>query len=137
MPKSGTEGNSESGGGSGKETKTLYACGLDAAVDVVGGKWKPMILWALYAGATLRFGELRRHIAGISEKVLIQQLRELESDGIVHREVYREVPPKVEYSLTPLGQSLNEALIPLGVWGDEHMQQLVANRECKKDGKAA
>lgn len=133
MPKSGAEGNSESG----KEAEPLYACGLDAAVDVVGGKWKPMILWALYAGATLRFGELRRHITGISEKVLIQQLRELESDGIVHREVYREVPPKVEYSLTPLGLSLNEALIPLGVWGDEHMRQLVANRESKKDGKAA
>ncbi|MGW5738698.1 MULTISPECIES: winged helix-turn-helix transcriptional regulator [Streptomyces] len=155
MPKSGAEGNSVSvsvtGGGVADgsdgctETKALYACGLDAAVDVVGGKWKPMILWALYAGATLRFGELRRHIAGISEKVLVQQLRELESDGIVHREVYREVPPKVEYSLTPLGMSLNEALIPLGVWGDEHMQQLVANRTCdprhqksgKGDGRAA
>lgn len=152
MPKSGAEGNSGSGrlpggggsasargsaGESAKETKTLYACGLDAAVDVVGGKWKPMILWALYAGRTLRFGELRRHVAGISEKVLIQQLRELESDGIVHREVYREVPPKVEYSLTPLGMSLNEALIPLGVWGDENMQRLVANRDGKKEGKAA
>ncbi|MGW7077283.1 winged helix-turn-helix transcriptional regulator [Streptomyces sp. NPDC054866] len=141
MPNSGAEGNSGSATGSavgsGKEGKTLYACGLDAAVDVVGGKWKPMILWALFASTTLRFGELRRNITGISEKVLIQQLRELESDGIVHREVYREVPPKVEYSLTPLGLSLNEALIPLGVWGDDHMQQLVANRECKKDGKAA
>ncbi|MFF1694102.1 winged helix-turn-helix transcriptional regulator [Streptomyces sp. NPDC058257] len=142
MPKHGTEGNSESGKGNGKgeggkEGKELYVCGLDAAVDVVGGKWKPMILWALYAGRTLRFGELRRHITGISEKVLIQQLRELESDGIVHREVYREVPPKVEYSLTALGLSLNEALIPLGVWGDEHMEQLVANRECKKEGTAA
>ncbi|MEV2249788.1 helix-turn-helix domain-containing protein [Streptomyces sp. NPDC050147] len=148
MPKSGAEGNSgsgrslggegsASGGGSAKETKTVYACGLDAAVDVVGGKWKPMILWALYAGRTLRFGELRRHITGISEKVLIQQLRELESDGIVHREVYREVPPKVEYSLTPLGTSLNDALIPLGVWGDENMQRLVANRDSKKEGKAA
>ncbi|MFG2648990.1 winged helix-turn-helix transcriptional regulator [Streptomyces sp. NPDC048436] len=137
MPKHGaegnSEGNSESTGSGGKETKQLYACGLDAAVDVVGGKWKPMILWALYAGRTLRFGELRRHITGVSEKVLIQQLRELESDGIVHREVYPEVPPKVEYSLTPLGLSLNEALIPLGAWGDEHMQQLVAGRE----GKAA
>ncbi|MEV8318206.1 helix-turn-helix domain-containing protein [Streptomyces sp. NPDC059900] len=115
----------------------MYVCGLDAAVDVVGGKWKPMILWALYAGRTLRFGELRRHIAGISEKVLIQQLRELESDGIVHREVYREVPPKVEYSLTPLGASLNEALIPLGEWGDAHMEQLVAGRGCNKEGTAA
>jgi DNA-binding HxlR family transcriptional regulator len=137
MPKRGAEGNSESTGGGagdgGKESKQFYVCGLDAAVDVVGGKWKPMILWALYAGRTLRFGELRRHISGVSEKVLIQQLRELASDGIVHREVYREVPPKVEYSLTPLGLSLNEALIPLGVWGDEHMRQLVANKE----GKAA
>ncbi|QEU92118.1 winged helix-turn-helix transcriptional regulator [Streptomyces kanamyceticus] len=105
-----------------------YSCGLDAAVDVVGGKWKPMILWALYAGKTLRFGELRRQIIGVSEKVLIQQLRELESDGIVHREVYREVPPKVEYSLTALGNSLNTALIPLGLWGDEHMQQVIANK---------
>ncbi|CAM5422811.1 hypothetical protein SALBM135S_08866 [Streptomyces alboniger] len=103
-----------------------YACGLDAAVDVVGGKWKPMILWALHAGGTLRFGELRRHIPGVSEKMLIQQLRELESDRIVHREVYREVPPKVEYSLTELGQSLNTALLPLGAWGDAHMRQITA-----------
>ncbi|MFE0174515.1 winged helix-turn-helix transcriptional regulator [Streptomyces sp. NPDC059002] len=113
-----------------------YSCGLDAAVDVVGGKWKPMILWALHAEKTLRFGELRRLIAGVSEKMLIQQLRELESDGIVHREVYREVPPKVEYSLTALGDSLNAALIPLGVWGDEHMQQVVANKAGAASGAA-
>ncbi|MEU6821717.1 helix-turn-helix domain-containing protein [Streptomyces atriruber] len=110
-----------------------YACGLDAAVDVVGGKWKPMILWALHSGTTLRFGELKRHIVGVSEKVLIQQLRELESDGIVHREVYREVPPKVEYSLTALGESLNTALVPLGLWGDEHMQQVMANKAAADD----
>ncbi|MBW5426175.1 transcriptional regulator [Streptomyces sp. BG9H] len=110
------------------EERAPYACGLDAAVDVVGGKWKPMILWALYAGRTLRFGELKRHIPGVSEKMLIQQLRELESDGIVHREVYREVPPKVEYSLTDLGQSLNAALLPLGLWGDTHMAQIVASK---------
>ncbi|WP_030793706.1 winged helix-turn-helix transcriptional regulator [Streptomyces sp. NRRL S-920] len=113
-----------------------YACGLDAAVDVVGGKWKPMILWALHAGRTLRFGELKRHIPGVSEKVLIQQLRELESDGIVHREVYREVPPKVEYSLTDLGQSLNAALRPLGSWGDQHMRQIVASKEGKPSNAA-
>lgn len=106
--------------------KGPYLCGLDAAVDVVGGKWKPLILWALYAGRTLRFGELRRHVPGVSEKMLIQQLREMEADGIVHREVYREVPPKVEYSLTELGQSLNKALEPLGIWGDKHMARLVA-----------
>ncbi|MFF9895445.1 winged helix-turn-helix transcriptional regulator [Streptomyces longispororuber] len=117
--------------------KGPYACGLDAAVDVVGGKWKPMILWALHAGGTLRFGELRRHVPGVSEKMLIQQLREMEADGIVHREVYREVPPKVEYSLTDLGQSLNKALEPLGVWGDEHMARLVANQEAKAAAAAA
>ncbi|TPQ19646.1 winged helix-turn-helix transcriptional regulator [Streptomyces sporangiiformans] len=108
--------------------KGPYVCGLDAAVDVVGGKWKPMILWALHDGGTLRFGELRRHVAGVSEKVLIQQLRELEADGIVHREVYPEVPPRVEYSLTELGKALNTALLPLGEWGDRHMREIVARK---------
>lgn len=111
---------------------SFFVCGLDAAVDVVGGKWKPMILWALDAEGVLRFGELRRHIDGVSEKVLIQQLRELESDGIVRREVYREVPPRVEYSLTELGQKLNAALVPLGRWGHDHMDVIVANKEKKE-----
>src|SRR5687768_3600177 len=97
-----------------------YTCGLDAAVDVIGGKWKPLILWALH-DRTRRFGELRRAVPGISEKMLIQQLREMEGDGIVHRELYREVPPKVEYSLTDFGRSLNEALEPLNDWGERYM----------------
>ncbi|MFD9796319.1 winged helix-turn-helix transcriptional regulator [Streptomyces sp. NPDC059070] len=101
-----------------------YNCGLDAAVDVVGGKWKPLILWALHDG-TYRFGALRRRVAGITEKVLAQQLRELEADGIVHREVYQEVPPRVEYSLTERGQALNTALIPLGEWGAAHMEWIL------------
>ncbi|MFD7442923.1 winged helix-turn-helix transcriptional regulator [Streptomyces sp. NPDC059909] len=107
--------------------KISYTCGLDAAVDVVGGKWKPMILWALHDG-THRFGELKRHVPGVSEKMLIQQLRELEADGIVHREVYREVPPRVEYSLTELGQALNTALLPLGQWGEDFMDRILANK---------
>lgn len=102
-----------------------YTCGLDAAVDVIGGKWKPLILWELHV-ATRRFGDLRRHLPGISEKMLTQQLRQMELDGIVHREVYREVPPKVEYSLTPLGESLNQALLPLGEWGEAHMERIGA-----------
>jgi DNA-binding HxlR family transcriptional regulator len=102
-----------------------YTCGLDAAVDVVGGKWKVLILWAL-GERKRRFGELKREVPGISEKMLIQQLRQLETDGIVHREAYHEIPPKVEYSLTPLGVSLNTALEPLGRWGEEHMQTLEA-----------
>jgi DNA-binding HxlR family transcriptional regulator len=106
---------------------TPYTCGLDAAADVIGGKWKPRILWALHHGP-MRFGELRREIAGVTEKMLIQQLRELEARDIVHREVFHQVPPKVEYSLTELGQSLNVALAPLDAWGSEHMAELETSR---------
>ncbi|GAA4902873.1 winged helix-turn-helix transcriptional regulator [Streptomyces coeruleoprunus] len=113
--------------------KTSYGCGLDAAVDVVGGKWKPGILWAVHHGP-MRFGELRRRVPGVSEKVLVQQLRELEADGVVHREVYPEVPPRVEYSLTELGRALNTALIPLGEWGDTFMELIVAHKEAARNG---
>ncbi len=104
-----------------------YQCGLDAAMDVIGGKWKALILWALKE-EPCRFGVLKRRLPGISEKMLIQQLRELEADGIVHREVYHEVPPKVEYSLTALGVSLNTVLMPLGDWGEEQMKVIEAAR---------
>ncbi|WP_323183923.1 MULTISPECIES: winged helix-turn-helix transcriptional regulator [unclassified Streptomyces] len=97
-----------------------YVCGIDAAMDVIGGKWKVLILWALNE-QVCRFGELRRMVPGITEKVLTSHLRELEEDGIVHREVHAEVPPRVEYSLTPLGVGLNEALRPLGAWGRENI----------------
>ncbi|GAB2552387.1 winged helix-turn-helix transcriptional regulator [Kribbella endophytica] len=106
---------------------TPYTCGLDAAADVIGGKWKPRILWALSHGPR-RFSELRKEVSGVSEKMLIQQLRELESREIVHREVYHQVPPKVEYSLTPLGESLNAALAPLDAWGAEHLTELECTR---------
>ncbi|MCX4390949.1 helix-turn-helix transcriptional regulator [Micromonospora peucetia] len=105
--------------------KRTYTCGLDAAIDVVGGKWKALILWELDQGPR-RFAEVRRGISGISEKMLIQQLREMEAYGLVHREVYRQVPPKVEYSLTDFGRSLNEALMPLGEWGERNMATIEA-----------
>jgi DNA-binding HxlR family transcriptional regulator len=95
-------------------------CGLDAAIEVIGGKWKVLIIWAL-RDELRRFGELKRLVPGVSEKVLIQQLRELEADGIVHREIYHEVPPRVEYSLTKRGMALDEALKPLGAWGRENL----------------
>ncbi|GEM32266.1 hypothetical protein NN3_32730 [Nocardia neocaledoniensis NBRC 108232] len=79
-----------------------------------------MILWPL-SERPHRFGELRRAVNGVTEKVLTTQLRELEADGIVHRTVYNEVPPRVEYSLTPLGELLNSALLPLEAWGREHL----------------
>ncbi|MFE7564412.1 winged helix-turn-helix transcriptional regulator [Kitasatospora sp. NPDC057500] len=98
-----------------------YVCGIDAAMDVIGGKWKVLILWELGARPNRRFGELRRNVPGITEKVLAAHLRELEADGVVHRESYEEVPPRVEYSLTEAGLRLNEALAPLGAWAREHV----------------
>lgn len=95
-------------------------CGIAAAMSVIDGKWKVLILWELEQ-CPRRFGDLRRRVPGVSEKVLAAQLRELETDGIIHREVYEEVPPRVEYSLTPLGLDLNTALAPLGTWGAKHL----------------
>lgn len=103
--------------------KRNYTCGLDAAIDVMGGKWKGLILFWLDEGP-LRFGELRRTVTGISERMLILQLRELEAGGLVHREVHQQVPPKVEYSLTEFGRSLITALTPLGEWGEANMERL-------------
>src|SRR5215831_16639524 len=100
-----------------------YGCGLEAALDVIGGKWKVLILWHTRQGPR-RFGELKRLVPAISEKMLIQQLRQMEHDGIVRRKVYREVPPKVEYSLTPFGTSLQQALVPLCDWGSRHMKRI-------------
>jgi DNA-binding HxlR family transcriptional regulator len=105
-----------------------YCCGLEAALDVVGGKWKVLILWALRSEAR-RFGELRRSVQGISEKMLIQHLREMEADGIVKRRDFKEVPPRVEYALTPFGQSLYAALEPLCAWGALHMKRIEARKE--------
>ena len=100
-------------------------CGLDAALLIVAGKWKPLILFHLIPGKR-RFGELRRLVSGVSEKMLIQQLRELQADGVIDRTDFREVPPKVEYSLTPLGRTLAGALAPLCAWGEAHMEAIEA-----------
>ena len=105
-----------------------YSCGLDASLDVIGGKWKGLILWALRSEAH-RFGELRRVVEGISEKMLIQHLKEMEADGIVKRRDFKEVPPRVEYALTPFGQSLYAALAPLCEWGTLHMKRIEARKE--------
>jgi DNA-binding HxlR family transcriptional regulator len=100
-----------------------YGCGIEAALAVVGGKWKPIVLWHL-SDDPRRFGELRRRVTGISEKMLIQQLREMEADGIVTRRDFREIPPRVEYALTEFGVSLVDALRPLCDWGREHMERI-------------
>jgi DNA-binding HxlR family transcriptional regulator len=95
------------------------ACGIEPAFEVIGGKWKALILWELRDGK-LRFGELKRRVAGASEKMLIQQLRALERDGLLTRHVFPTVPPHVEYSLTAWGVSLNAALGPICEWGDDY-----------------
>jgi DNA-binding HxlR family transcriptional regulator len=107
-----------------------YNCGLEAALDVVGGKWKVLILWPLAHGKC-RFGELRRQVPGISEKMLIQHLKEMEADGIVTRKDYKEVPPRVEYGLTSFGESLCQALSPLCEWGTLHMKRIEACKEAE------
>jgi DNA-binding HxlR family transcriptional regulator len=106
----------------------LYYCGLAAALDVIGGKWKVLILWALREEAQ-RFGELRRLVEGISEKMLIQHLKEMQADGIVTRKDFKEVPPRVEYALTPYGKSLYAALAPLCEWGTLHMNRIEGRKE--------
>ena len=103
--------------------RTDYSCGLEAAFDVIGGKWKVLILWQLHLECR-RFGELKRLVEGVSEKMLIEQLREMEADGLLHREQYPEIPPRVEYSLTPTGTGLIDALAPLCQWGSRHMKRI-------------
>ena len=106
-------------------TTRTYNCPVEAAIEVFGGKWKPLILWWLHQ-RTWRFAELRRQIPAITEKMLTQQLRELEADGIVDRRIYPTVPPKVEYSLTEYGRSLKRALREICDWGRSHMERMGA-----------
>ncbi|GAB3642616.1 winged helix-turn-helix transcriptional regulator [Spirosoma arcticum] len=94
-------------------------CPITSSLILINGRWKMIILWQLNGG-TVRFGELRRAIPLITEKMLTDQLRELETDGFVERVVFAQVPPRVEYSLTPLGLSFIPILEQLSVWGDEH-----------------
>ena len=108
-----------------------FTCGLDATLRIISGKWKPLILYFLLRGPT-RYGELKRAVRDVSDKVLIQQLKELEADGVLLRTDYKEVPPRVDYTLTALGQSLALALEPLCTWGTENMaemQKIFAERD--------
>lgn len=92
-------------------------CPVETTLRVMGGKWKPIILWYLYHEGTKRFGELRRLVPGATEKMLTQHLRELEADHVVDRKVYAQVPPKVEYSLTERGLSFGPVLMAMYDWG--------------------
>lgn len=107
-------------------TPTLpgFTCGLDATLRVISGKWKPLILYFVAQDGPVRYGQLRRAIRDVSDKMLIQQLKELEADDLVKRTDYKEVPPRVDYSLTPLGHGLAQALVPLCTWGAENMAEV-------------
>ncbi|TBU91304.1 winged helix-turn-helix transcriptional regulator [Stutzerimonas kirkiae] len=97
-------------------------CSVEATLNLIGGKWKGVILYRLLAEQVLRFNELRRFLPNITQRMLTNQLRELERDGLVARKVYAEVPPKVEYRLTAHGQTLAPVIAALKQWGDAHIE---------------
>ncbi|BAY21973.1 HxlR family transcriptional regulator [Calothrix sp. NIES-2100] len=105
------------------ENDTRLTCEVEITLEVIGGRWKVLIIRELIVGIK-RFGELQRALPGITQKMLTQQLREMEDDGIIHREVYPQIPPKVEYSLTPLGKSLQPILNAMHEWAVKHSSQL-------------
>lgn len=107
---------------SGKEL--LYNCPVDAVVQIIGGKYKPVILWHL-ANEKMRFGQLSKLLPKATAKMLTQQLRELESEGIIHREVFPVVPPKTEYSLTEFGKTLIPILDAMCTWGKAYMGEQI------------
>lgn len=109
-----------------------YSCPVEAMVEVIGGKWKGVILYHLLDG-TKRFNELKRLKPNITQRMLTLQLRELEADGIIHREVYREVPPKVEYSLTELGESLRPVILLMMEWATHNMEKVLESRNTKNN----
>ncbi|MGO4538597.1 winged helix-turn-helix transcriptional regulator [Paenibacillus sp. YIM B09110] len=96
---------------------------VELTLKVIGGKWKPVILCHLTDG-TMRFGELKREMPEITQKMLTQQLRELEQDAIIERKVYVQVPPKVEYSLTNYGMTVKELLNVMSEWGEKHQERI-------------
>lgn len=105
-----------------EKTKELPACPVETTLTLIGNKWKVLIIRDLLQG-TKRFGELKKSIGSVSQKALTSQLRAMEEDGLIHREVYAEVPPRVEYSLTELGWSLKPILDAMVNWGNNYKNQ--------------
>lgn len=110
------------------EKKIKATCGMGYALSLIGGRWKSNILWRLLINEKLRYSELLRHIPEISERMLVSQLRELESDQLVKRTVHPEVPPRVEYELTPLGRSMEPMLNSISEWGEIHRRIMDDNQ---------
>ncbi|WP_176082620.1 helix-turn-helix domain-containing protein [Martelella sp. HB161492] len=109
------------------DQQSIFTCGLHATLALIGSKWKPLILTFL-GQKSRRYGELKRSVRDASDKVLIQHLKELEADGLIVRTDFGEVPPRVEYALTPFGESLVAALKPLCSWGEENRTEIEASK---------
>ena len=116
------------------ETMRLEECPVRTALNVIGGKWKPVVAFYLLEGKK-RFGELRKLIPEASQKVLTQQLREMERDGIVERRIYQQVPVKVEYSMTDYGNTLRAVMLELCHWGKQHRTRMPQKSERTALGK--
>jgi len=110
------------------ERDERLTCEVETTLKVIGGRWKVLIIRELLSGVK-RFGELQRALPGITQKMLTQQLREMEEDRIIHRQVYAQIPPKVEYSLTPLGASLQPILYAMHEWAVKHFCQTNASQD--------
>lgn len=104
-----------------------YGCSVEATLDVIGGKWKAVILYKLLRGPH-RFSDIKRQLPAITQRMLTLQLRELEEDGIVHREIYKQIPPKVEYSLTDFGRTLEPILLSMLAWGDQYTNRIIERK---------
>ena len=116
-----TGGSNDAGSAGRLVTQQPFGCSVEATLAVIGGRWKPVILFKMMEEGVLRFSELRRLIPGVTQKMMTNQLRELEADGIVERKVYAHVPPKVEYWLTEYGRTLSPILLAMRDWGAKHM----------------
>lgn len=111
-------------------------CPVEASLSVIGGKWKGVLLFHLFQNGTMRFNELRRALPAITQRMLTNQLRELERDGIVTRRVHAEVPPRVEYSLSEIGHTLQPVMDALQAWGTRHFKHATAGRGLDASGSA-
>ena len=98
----------------------VYSCPVEVTIGVIGGKWKSVILYHLTKGRVIRFGEFRKLLPKVTAQMLTAQLRELEDDGVIHRKIYTQVPPKVEYSLTSFGESLTPIIRAMTNWGESY-----------------
>lgn len=103
------------------DPNSSYRCSIECTLEAIGGKWKPIILWSLVEKDVRRYGEIKRYTHGITHKMLSQELKDLELKGIIHREQYNQVPPKVEYWLTDKGKSLIPILKAMCQWGNDNM----------------